>query len=129
VAFQRKKPPAIGVKAPYPRRHQGGFMIREPILRLTMRILSAFCLVIWATSVTAQTKSEDKKPGDSTYSTGRTVLPDNKGQLQPQGWTGPLSTGSEGAPAESPQGGTPPPMQPAPGGASKSIVDPSPPGR
>ena len=90
--------------------------------------ISAFCLVIWATSVTAQTKSEDKKPGDSPYSTGRTVLPDNKGQLQPQGWTGPLSTGSENAPAESPQGGTPPPMQPAPGGASKSIVDPSPPG-
>jgi hypothetical protein len=105
-------------------------MIREPILRLTMRLsLSAFCLVIWATSVTAQIKSEDKKPGDSTYSTGRTVLPDNKGQLQPQGWTGPLDTGSEGAPAESPQGGTPPPMQPAPGGASKSIVDPTPPGR
>jgi hypothetical protein len=105
-------------------------MIREPILRLTMRVSpSAFCLVIWATSVTAQTKSEDKKPGDSTYSTGRTVLPDNKGQLQPQGWTGPLSTGSEGAPAESPQGGTPPPMQPAPGGASMSIVYPSPPGR
>ena len=105
-------------------------MIREPILRLTMCVsLSAFCLVIWATCVTAQTKSEDKKPGDSSYSTGRTVLPDNKGQLQPQGWTGPLSTGSEGAPAESPQGGTPPPMQPAPGGASKSIVDPTPPGR
>ena len=78
-------------------------MIREPILRLTTRVsLLAFCLVIWATSVTAQTKSEDKKPGDSTYSTGRTVLPDNKGELQPQGWTGPLSTGSEGASAESP---------------------------
>ena len=60
-------------------------MIREPIPRLTVRVcLSAFCLVIWATSVTAQTKSEDKKPGDSTYSTGRTVLPDNKGQLQPK---------------------------------------------
>ena len=105
-------------------------MIREPILGLTMRLsISAFCLVIWATSVTAQIKSKDKKPGDSTYSTGRTVLPDNKGQMQPQGWTGPLDTGSEGAPAESPQGGTPPPMQPAPGGASKSIVDPTPPGR
>jgi hypothetical protein len=105
-------------------------MVREPILRLTMRLsLSAFCLVIWATSVTAQIKNEDKKPGDSPYSTGRTVLPDNKGQLQPQGWTGPLDTGSENAPAESPQGGTPPPMQPAPGGASKSIVDPTPPGR
>src|SRR3979409_2156376 len=105
-------------------------MMREPVLSLTMRLsLSAFCLVIWATSVTAQIKSEDKKPGDSTYSTGRTVLPDNKGQLQPQGWTGPNSTGTGGAPAESPQGGTPPDMQPAPGGASKTIVDPSAAGR
>jgi hypothetical protein len=105
-------------------------MIREPFLRLTKRaFLSAFCLVIWATSVAAQTKSEDKKPDDSPYSTGRTVLPDNKGQLQPQGWTGPLSTGSGGAPAEDPQGGRPPEMQPAPGGGSKTIVDPSPPGR
>ena len=102
-------------------------MIREPIPKLTVGVsLSMFCLVIWATSAAAQTKSEDNKPGDSTHSTGRTVLPDNKGQLQPQGWTGPLDTGSGGAPAESPQGGTPPPMQPAPGGASKSIVDPSP---
>jgi hypothetical protein len=100
-------------------------MIREPIKRLTIGVSLAACLVIWATSVTAQT-NEDKKPGDSPHSTGRTVLPDNKGQLQPQGWTGPLDTGSGGAPAESPQGGTPPPMQPAPGGASKSIVDPSP---
>jgi hypothetical protein len=67
--------------------------MREQILRLTMSVaLSAFCLVIWATSVTAQTKSEEKKPGDSPSSTGRTVLPDNKGQLQPQGWTGPLDT-------------------------------------
>jgi hypothetical protein len=105
-------------------------MMRESILRLTVCVsLSTLCLVTSATSVTAQTKSEDNKPGDSTHSTGRTVLPDNKGQLQPQGWTGPLDTGSGGAPAESPQGGTPPPMQPAPGGASKSIVDPSPPER
>jgi hypothetical protein len=105
-------------------------MMREPILISITRVsLSAFCLVVWATGVTAQTKNEEKKPGDSPWSTGRTVLPDNKGQLQPQGWTGPLDTGSENAPPESPQGGTPPPMQPAPGGSSKSIVDPSPPER
>jgi hypothetical protein len=77
-------------------------MIREPILGLIMRSsISAFCLVIWATSVTAQTKSEDKKLGDSPYSTGRTVLPDNKGQLRPRGWTGPLSTGPENASGKS----------------------------
>ena len=89
------------------------------------RALAAFCLFICMTAATAQTQSEDKKPGDSPQSTGRAVLPDNKGQLQPQGWTGPLTTGTGGAPASSPQGGTPPDMQPAPGGASKSIVDPS----
>ena len=104
-------------------------MIREH-RGLTIRIsFAAFGLVIFASMATAQTTSEDKKPGDSTHSTGRTVLPDNKGQLQPQGWTGPLSTGSGGAPAAAPQGGTPPDMQPAPGGGSKSIVDPSPPER
>ena len=91
--------------------------------------IAASCLVICTTMATAQTQSEDKKPGDSPYSTGRTVLPDDKGQLQPQGWTGPLSTGTGGAPATSPQGGTPPNMQHAPGGSSKTIVAPSPAGR
>jgi hypothetical protein len=87
----------------------------------------ALCLCIFTSMATAQPKEEDKKPDDSSWSTGRTVLPDNKGQLQPQGWTGPISTKSAGgAPAGSPQDGTPPPMQPAPGGSSKSIVDPTP---
>ena len=36
----------------------------------------------------------------------------------PQGQTGPLNTGSGGAPAESPQGETPPNMQSAPAGSS-----------
>jgi hypothetical protein len=89
------------------------------------RTLAAFCLVICTTVASAQTQTEDRKPGDSPYSTGRVVLPDNKGKLQPRGWTGPLSTGTGGAPAGSPQGGTPPDMQPARGGASKTIVDPS----
>jgi hypothetical protein len=87
--------------------------------------LAVSCLVTWATVATAQTKTEDNKPGDSPHSDGRAVLPDNEGQHQPQGWTGPLSTGAGGAPATSPQGGTPPDMQPAPGGSSKTIVDPS----
>ena len=90
--------------------------------------LAAFCLVASTSIAMAQAKSEGKQPGDSSDSTGRTVLPEeSKGQLQPQGWTGPLETGTEGAPGASPQGGTPPNMQPAPGGASKSIVDPTPP--
>jgi hypothetical protein len=96
--------------------------------RLTLRVaFVALCLGVFAGVAHAQPKEEGNKPGDSTWSTGRTVLPDNRGQLQPQGWTGPISTESEGAaPAGSPQGGTPPPMQPAPGGSSKSIVDQTP---
>ena len=39
-------------------------------------------------------------------------------QSSPQGRTGPLNTGSGGAPAESPQGETPPNMQSAPAGSS-----------
>jgi hypothetical protein len=61
--------------------------------------------------VSAQTQSQQKQPTDSQHSAGRTELPDdNKGQLQPQGWTGPITTGSGGAPAESLQGQSPPNM-------------------
>ena len=50
--------------------------------------LVAFCFIVCASAALAQTQSEKKQPGDSEHSTGRTVLPDdNKGQLQPQGWT------------------------------------------
>ena len=66
----------------------------------------------------------DKPAPPSPHSTGQTVSPENKGQQQPQGPTGPLETKSGGAPAESPQGQTPPGMQAAPDGSSKTIVDP-----
>ena len=65
---------------------------------------------------------------DSTatpHSTGRTVTPETKGQKQPQGYTGPLETTGPSAPAESPQGQTPPGMQAAPEGSSKTTVEPS----
>jgi hypothetical protein len=88
-------------------------------------ILAALYLATCASIASAQTKSEEKQPTDSQQSTGRTVLPDdNKGQLQPQGWTGPITTGSGGTSAASPQGQSPPGMQAAPDGSSKSIVDP-----
>jgi hypothetical protein len=89
-------------------------------------ILAALCVAACTSTASAQTQSEVKQPGDSQHSTGRTVLPDdNKGQLQPQGWTGPITTGSGGAaPAGSPQGQSPPGMQAAPEGSSKSIVGP-----
>ena len=73
----------------------------------------------------AQTTTEDKKPGDSPHSTGRSVVPSTDGVDQPQGPTGPLNTTSGGAPAESPQGQTPPGMQAAPDGSSKTIVEPA----
>ena len=72
-----------------------------------------------------QVPQYDKPAPPSPHSTGVTVSPDNKGQQQPQGPTGPLETKSGGAPAESPQGQTPPGMQPAPDGSSKTIIDPT----
>jgi hypothetical protein len=56
--------------------------------------------------------------------TGRTVTPDAKGQLTPQGWTGPINTTSGGAPASSPPCDTPPGMQSAPEGSSKTVAFP-----
>jgi hypothetical protein len=92
-------------------------------MRIAMSLISSLALVSVATAQTG-TKSDDKKQGDSQYSTGRTVLPEsNKGQLQPQGWTGPITTEAGGAPADSPQGQSPPGMQAAPDGASKTIVE------
>jgi len=73
----------------------------------------------------AQAQQFDKPAPPSPHSTGQTISPDSKGQQQPQGPTGPLETKSGGAPAESPQGQTPPGMQSAPEGSSKTIVDPS----
>jgi hypothetical protein len=57
-------------------------------------------------------------------STGATISPSTKGAQQPQGWTGPLDTGTGGAPASSPQGQSAPNMQAAPEGSSKSIKSP-----
>jgi hypothetical protein len=88
-----------------------------------MRLLLAVCLVFSSSLAIAQT-NQPAQPGDSPHSTGRTVSPDTQGQATPQGPSGPLETKSGGAPAESPQGQTPPGMQAAPDGSSKTIVDP-----
>jgi hypothetical protein len=87
-----------------------------------MRILLALlCATLWLAPAVAQ----EKRGADSPHSTGRTQLP-AEGQMQPQGPTGPLNTTTGGAPAESPQGQTPPGMQSAPGGSDKTVVDPTP---
>jgi len=91
-----------------------------------MRILlTLLCATCWISSTAAQ--GTNKAQGDSENSTGRTYVP-QEGQMQPQGPTGPLETGSGGAPAESPQGQTPAGMQAAPEGSSKTIVDTAPAG-
>jgi hypothetical protein len=84
-----------------------------------MRItIAALLLASVVSSAAAQTKPEEKS------SAGRELNSDEKGQTQPQGTTGPLETKSGGAPASSPQGETPPGMQSAPGGSSKTSVEP-----
>jgi hypothetical protein len=89
-------------------------------------IFAGLCLVL-SVGIAAAQKDQDQTDtsvmGDSPDSTGRTVVPSTQGQQQPQGPTGPIETKSGGAPAESPQGQTPPGMQAAPEGSSKTIVD------
>ena len=52
------------------------------------------CTASYATSVQA----EGSNTGKSEYSTGRTQTPETKGDKQPQGWTGPIETGTGGRP-------------------------------
>ena len=89
------------------------------------RLFILLCIVTPFSMASAETPSS-KEPADgrhSQHSTGKTELKDN-GQVQPQGPTGPVTTGQGGAPAESPQGQTPPNMQAAPDGSSKTISGP-----
>jgi hypothetical protein len=72
----------------------------------------------------AQAQTSDTAADKSGYSTGRTQTPETKGEKQPQGYTGPINTGTGGAPAESPQGQSPPGMQAAPEGSGKTVVSP-----
>jgi hypothetical protein len=81
-------------------------------------VIAAVLLASVVGSAAAQTKPEEKS------SAGDELKSDEKGQAQPQGPSGPLETKSGGAPASSPQGETPPGMQSAPGGSSKTSVEP-----
>jgi hypothetical protein len=101
-------------------------------MQVTMRVsFIADCLACATGFAWAQASNEPVKPGylpgetdKSGYGTGRTVVPETQGEKQPQGSTGPIITGSGGAPATSPQGETPPGMQSAPEGSSKTTVEP-----
>jgi hypothetical protein len=88
-----------------------------------VRVLFAIILALLSPLALAVAQT-DKATGQSIReSTGRTPS-EEKGQLQPQGWTGPTDTKSSGAPAESPQGQSPPGMQAAPEGSNKTVVAP-----
>lgn len=92
-----------------------------------MRHLFILLCIVTPFSVASAETPSGKEPANnrhSEWSTGKTELKDN-GQMQPQGPTGPITTGTGGgAPAESPQGQTPPNMQAAPEGSSKTISGP-----
>jgi hypothetical protein len=89
------------------------------------RLFILLCIAVPFSFASAETPSSNPQ-GDtrhSEHSTGKTELKDN-GKAQPQGPTGPITTGQGGAPAESPQGHSPPNMQAAPEGSSKTISGP-----
>ena len=89
-----------------------------------MRFLAVIaCLAACLGCGLAVAQTGQTKASPDTTGTGRTP-PEDKGQLQPQGWTGPINTQSGGAPAESPQGQSPPGMQAAPEGSTKTVVEP-----
>jgi len=85
----------------------------------------AVCVIGLTIFVPTLVIAQNTVPADKPESTtGSTVTPETKGQKQPQGWTGPINTGKGGAPASSPQGQTPPGMQAAPEGSSKTTTEP-----
>jgi hypothetical protein len=83
----------------------------------------AACLVASIACGPAVAQTDQDKASSATVGAGRTS-PEDKGQPQPQGWTGPIDTQSGGAPAESPKGQSPPGMQAAPEGSNKTVVAP-----
>jgi hypothetical protein len=77
-------------------------------------ILAALCISAYASTACAQkTEPNLDRLSASQPIHGSPSSPDeDKGQPSPQGPTGPITTGSGGVTAASPQGGTPPNMQP-----------------
>jgi hypothetical protein len=86
-----------------------------------MRLLfAALCIAASASMAWAQTQPNlDRLSASKPINGGATASDENKGKSQSPG-PGPLTTGSGGASAANPQGGTPPNMQVAPDGPSKT---------
>jgi hypothetical protein len=91
-----------------------------PDMRL---VLAALCIAASASMASAQTQPNLEQLSASQPVNGASSPDDNKGQSQSPGPSGPLTTGSGGTSAASPQGGTPPNMQVAPDNSSKSNAD------
>jgi hypothetical protein len=86
--------------------------------------LAALCFSAYASTASAQTQLDFNRLSASQPIHGSTSSPDeDKGQPSPQGPTGPLTTGSSGTTAASPQGGTPANMQADPNDSSKNGAD------
>jgi len=90
-----------------------------------MHVLILIILAATIAGVAAQTSGSQDKPAANSETSSPTDLRAHQQHIeqQPQGSTGPLDTTTGGAPAESPQGQSPPGMQAAPEGSSKTIVD------
>jgi len=87
-------------------------------------VLAALCVSAYASMACAQTQPNLDRLSASQPINGRAASSnDNKEQSPSPSPTGPLTTGSGGASAANPQGGTPPNMQVAPDGASKTSAD------
>jgi hypothetical protein len=87
-------------------------------------VFAALCIAASASMAWAQTQPNLDQLSASQPINGGATSPDaNKGQSQSPDPKGPLTTGSGGVSAASPQGGTPPDMQVAPGGSSKTNTD------
>jgi hypothetical protein len=84
-------------------------------------VLAALCISTSASMAYAQTQPNLDRLSASQPINGGVASPDEaKGLSQPQGSPGPLTTGSGGTTAASPQGGTPAGMQPDPEGSKTS---------
>ena len=79
------------------------------------------CLAVLSTCGLAQAESDQRRKKFQNLSTGRTP-PEGQANCT-QGWTGPTNTSTGGAPAES-AGPSPPGMQAAPEGSTKTVVEP-----
>ncbi len=79
-------------------------------------LLATLCICAYAPMACAQTEPNlDRLSASQPIKGEPASSDDNKGQTQSPDPKGPLTTGSGGASAANPQGGTPPNMQVAPG--------------